>query len=427
MRVLAAWGQFVGWALVMVVLAVLGWFDWAFGWGWAVLGLWGGVLLGSRWRCLRVGGGVSLVREVDGVQVVGRSFEVGLVVRNEGGRRVQVAIFEHLEAGLVAKGLPLVVNLQAGEVRRLGYEVCGQQRGRWAILGAQVRYGWRWGLWVREVFLEEVQVVRVFSRLTGSAARALSRARAQQLAVGNRLRARGGEFRQLREFEWGDGLHALDYRASLRLGRWLAREFEQEEQQRVVWVVDGSQAMLARYGEVGVLDEVLAMVAELARLGLSSGDAVGLYGFAAGLQVAVGASDGMGQYERILAGVLDIGADEVRDYQEIGQVLRQEGQQALVVVVTMLALADVERLEQEVRRLAVRHRVVVVNVCPPFFQALEAVSDVADALRCGARDAYVNAFALWEARLRDVGVRFVSVQASEVGSALVGCYWGGGY
>ncbi len=119
----------------MVVLAVLGWFDWALGWGWAVLGLWAVVLWGTRVRCLRAGGRVSLVREVDGVQVVGRSFEVGLVVRNEGGRRVQVAIFEHLEAGLVAKGLPLVVNLQAGEVRRLEYEVCGQQRGRWAILG----------------------------------------------------------------------------------------------------------------------------------------------------------------------------------------------------------------------------------------------------------------------------------------------------
>lgn len=58
-----------------------------------------------------------------------------------------------------------------------------------------------------------------------------------------KLPGKGLDFRDLREYQFGDDLRHLDWRASARTGKWLTRQFQQEHGFNLTLVVDTSASM----------------------------------------------------------------------------------------------------------------------------------------------------------------------------------------
>ena len=151
---------------------------------------------------------------------------------------------------------------------------------------ADVRVRSRWGLCellerlgtteVRRVYPDFAQVAR-YAWLAGDR-------RLQEIGIKTyQQRGEGTDFKQLSEYRVGDSVRHIDWRATLRLGKPIVREFQDERDQCVLLLVDCGRRMRAddRQGAIGTthFDQVLNAVMLLTYVALKQGDAVGAMTF----------------------------------------------------------------------------------------------------------------------------------------------------
>ena len=92
----------------------------------------------------------------------------------------------------------------------------------------------------------------------------------------NRRRGEGIEFHQLRDYREGDMLRSIDWKATARMGRLIAREYQDERDQQIVFMLDAGRRMLAKDGTLSHFDHVLNAMLLLSYVALRQGDAAGV-------------------------------------------------------------------------------------------------------------------------------------------------------
>lgn len=87
----------------------------------------------------------------------------------------------------------------------------------------------------------------------------------------------GMEFSQYRSYQSGDDLRLLDWKMLARSGRYYIKQSEIETNISVKFILDSSKSMLHKEDGLTKMDYVRVLVASLAYLAQSQGDAVGLF------------------------------------------------------------------------------------------------------------------------------------------------------
>lgn len=87
----------------------------------------------------------------------------------------------------------------------------------------------------------------------------------------------GMEFSQYRGYEPGDDLRLLDWKMLGRSGRYYIKQSEVETNIAVKFILDSSKSMLHEENGLSKMDYVRVLVASLAHLSQTQGDAVGLF------------------------------------------------------------------------------------------------------------------------------------------------------
>lgn len=87
----------------------------------------------------------------------------------------------------------------------------------------------------------------------------------------------GMEFSQYRSYQSGDDLRLLDWKMLARSGRYYIKQSEIETNISVKFILDSSKSMLHEEDGLTKMDYVRVLVASLAYLAQSQGDAVGLF------------------------------------------------------------------------------------------------------------------------------------------------------
>lgn len=87
----------------------------------------------------------------------------------------------------------------------------------------------------------------------------------------------GMEFSQYRGYEPGDDMRLLDWKMLARSGRYYIKQSEVETNIAVKFILDSSRSMLHEENGLTKMDHVRVLVASLAYLAKSQGDAVGLF------------------------------------------------------------------------------------------------------------------------------------------------------
>lgn len=87
----------------------------------------------------------------------------------------------------------------------------------------------------------------------------------------------GMEFSQYRSYQSGDDLRLLDWKMLARSGRYYIKQSEIETNISVKFILDSSKSMLHKESDLTKMDYVRVLVASLAYLAQSQGDAVGLF------------------------------------------------------------------------------------------------------------------------------------------------------
>ncbi|MED7667131.1 DUF58 domain-containing protein [Pseudomonas moraviensis subsp. stanleyae] len=367
-------------------------------------------------------------RQMPGSLALGRWAEVQLDITHDYAAPLTIDLFDHVPDGLAFEHLPMPVELQPGHVSQITYRLRPGQRGHFGFEHCEVNLPSPLGLWAGKCLLKVVDQTRVypdFARLYGGQLRAVDNWLSQLGVRQRQRRGQGQEFHQLREFREGDSLRQIDWKATARQRTPIAREYEDERDQQIIFLLDCGRQMRSQDGELSHFDHALNACLLLAYVALRQGDAVGLSTFADDQPRHVVPVKGSGQLNVLLNTVYDLDSTQhPADYQAaVNQLLTRQKRRALVVLVTNLRDDD-DQLLGAVKRLSAQHRVLVASLREQALDTLRqtTVQTMPEALAyCGTID-FLNARSQLHERLTAHGVAVMDVRPAELGAELVTQY-----
>ncbi|WP_433860787.1 DUF58 domain-containing protein [Pseudomonas thivervalensis] len=370
-------------------------------------------------------------RQMPGSLALGRWGDVRLDISHDFAQPLHVQLFDHVPDGLDFENLPLSVELQPGQRSQVGYRLRPLKRGHFTFARCETNLPSPLGLWTDKRLLEAVDHTRVypdFARLYDGQLLAVDNWLSQLGIRQRQRRGQGQEFHQLREFREGDSLRQIDWKATARHRTPIAREYEDERDQQIIFMLDCGRRMRSQDGELAHFDHALNACLLLSYTALRQGDAVGLSTFASEQSRYLAPVKGTGQLNVLLNTVYDLDSSQhPADYQAaVTQLLARQKRRALVVLVTNLRDDDDEELLTAVKRLGQQHRVLVASLREEALDRLRQtpVQTLPEALAyCGTVD-YLTARATLHERLGAHGMAVLQARPGELGAELVTLYLG---
>ncbi|MDQ5847776.1 MAG: DUF58 domain-containing protein [Pseudomonadota bacterium] len=370
----------------------------------------------------------EVARRVPGSLALGVPVEVALHLRNPARSKLRCEVYDHHPASLEAEGLPRAVALGAAQWTELRYQVRPVARGESRFGKAEIRIHSPLGLWQITRYAGEETPIRVYPNF-----RAL--ARYTLLATDNRLsqigvlqvrrRGEGMEFHQLREYRQGDSQRAIDWKATARTQRLIAREYEEEKDQRVLLVIDCGRRMASKDGELSHFDHTLNAALLLAHVALRQGDAVGMLTIG-GISRYSEPRKSAAAVHAILNRAYDLEPTlAVPDYQQAARdVMHHLRRRALVILLTNLRDEDDATLLSGLALLRTRHLVVLASLREAILtRALSARVDSFDrAVTHAAAAEYLGERERVFRRIGATGVITLDVEPEQLPISLVNRY-----
>jgi uncharacterized protein (DUF58 family) len=335
----------------------------------AALAAWDAVATRRAWQK----SSPRLIRQLPAAFAIGVNRAVGIAIELEGPHVWHCELHDHADPSLATEGLPTRLRVSGGQRTGTSYKVVPTRRGEVTFAPADLRVRSRWGLCDllerlgaterRRVYPDFAQVAR-YAWLAGDR-------RLQEIGVKTyQQRGQGTDFKQLSEYRVGDSVRHIDWRATLRLGKPIVREFQDERDQCVMLLVDCGRRMRAddRSGAAGTthFDQVLNAVMLLTYVALKDGDAVGAltFGTPPGEERSFPPRKGAHALNALMGQLYSVQPSLTHsDYVAAAEdVLRRQRKRALVVVITNFRDEDNAELSQALRLLRSRHLVLLASL-----------------------------------------------------------------
>lgn len=287
-------------------------------------------------------------------------------VTNLGNTSVHVEAHDGHPAHCVVDNQPVQFFLGAQSASTFKYRLQSNERGLQQFDGVQCRVRTVLGFVRRKITVAEFTEVKVFpnfqaNRLFGLL---LNRNSLTDMGIVRRQQqGEGSDFRQLREFRDGDSLRQIDWKATSRVRKLISREFQQERDQQIVFLLDCSMRMRHQGDESSHMDSALNALVLLANVALRQGDATGLMTFG-GIDRWIAPAKGPKAANRLVNGVYDIEAThEMPDYDAAVETLqKQVKRRALIILVTNLRNEDGKGAISALQRLSKKHVVLIADL-----------------------------------------------------------------
>lgn len=346
------------------------------------------------------------------------------------GRALRGWISDGHPPEFAATGLPLPFTVAPGRWMQTEYRLHLTARGRYRFSGSTLRLISPLGLWLWQTTVPgdtEVHVYPDFAKVVQYTLLATDHRLSQLGVLRRRRRGEGLEFHQLREYRREDTLRQVDWKASARLGRMISREYQDERDQQIIFLLDCSQRMRARDGELSHFDHTLNALLLLAYVALRQGDAVGLCTFGHEAPRLLKPKKGATTVNTLLNTVFDLEPSaQVPDYLRAAEILsHQLDKRALVVLASNLRDEDDSTLLPALHHLRRRHTVTLASLREPVLETLRdaPVGDFEGALTRAATLDYLEARRRQAAALRHAGVQLLDVTPAQLPLALINHYW----
>ncbi len=368
-------------------------------------------------------------RQMPGSLALGRWGEVRLTLEHDYPQPMTVQVFDHVPDGLTVENMPQSIALRPGERSELGYRLRPLRRGHFSFTRCEIHLPSPLGLWSARRFVEVSDVTRVypdFARLYGAQLLGVDNWLSQLGVRQRQRRGLGLEFHQLREFREGDSLRQIDWKATARQRTPIAREYQDERDQQIVFMLDCGRRMRSQDDELSHFDHALNACLLLSYVALRQGDAVGLCTFAGDQPRYLAPVKGSSQLNLLLNAVYDLDTTRrTADYQAAAsQLLARQKRRALVIVITNLRDEEDEALLTAVKRISRQHRVLLASLREEVLDQLRQapVQTLPEALAYSGTVDYLNTRDELHDRLSAHGLSILDTLPSDLGAALVTRY-----
>jgi uncharacterized protein (DUF58 family) len=370
----------------------------------------------------------TIERRVSHSIALGQAAEVALRAHNAGSRRLELQVFDEHPADMTVEGLPARLTVPARGWAEIRYTARPLERGvrQFGEIDVLIRSPLR--IWLRRCRAGTPASVRVYPNFAAVAKYTLLATdhRLSQLGIRHkRRRGEGLEFHQLREYRRGDVLRQIDWKATSRYRKLVSREYQDERDQQVFFLIDCGRRMAAREEGLSHFDMCLNAVLLLAYVALRQGDAVGVMSFS-GTERFLPPQKGMDVLRALLEFLFDLQPSlQVPDYLAAASAAAQRlRKRSLIVLVTNLRDEDGEEIGTAQRLLRQRHLVLLANLRETALRALaeREVVDFDDAIAVAAAHRYLSAREQAHNALHAQGAYSLDVEPQALSVQLVNSY-----
>lgn len=319
---------------------------------------------------------LQLRRKLPAALALGVPREIGLTLHNPGPVHWRLRLHDHPDGRLGHRGLPLQLSVPPLADVQARYTLLPAQRGSMVFAPAELLLATPWRLFeLRRHAGPPAELLRVYPNFAQVARYAwlAGDRRLTEIGIKNvAQRGAGTDFKELADYRRGDDVRHIDWRATLRHRRPIVRQFQDERDQCVVFLLDCGRRMRAAEDDSadgGHFDHALNALMLLAYVALSSGDAVGVmtYGSAPEHARHIAPRKGRATLHSLMAALHDVQPQAADAYQAdleaaAAGLMRQQHQRALVVVLTNFRDEDAEQTAPALALLRTRHLVLLASL-----------------------------------------------------------------
>ncbi len=287
-----------------------------------------------------------------------------------------------------------------------------------------------WGMAWRSFRISLPWQVTVFPTLVGSSLRAFPTQSQRRREAGLRAARRLGEgraFESLREWVPGDDTRTIDWKATARRGKPMARQYEDERRQQVIIVIDAGRMLTAEHEGRARLEFVVEAALQLTHAAVDHDDNVGVMVFADTVQRYVAPARGRRALRSVLDALATVQGTLVEpDYPAAFAYLAERNRKrALTVVFTdVIDRTASEALVAQLGSLRPRHLPLAVAMRDPALDRLATArpATVQDAFERAAAEELLQSRESAVAEMLGRGVLVLDVPPAGAAEAVVAQY-----
>jgi uncharacterized protein (DUF58 family) len=374
---------------------------------------------------------LSYEREAPAGFSVGRPLPIRYRWTSTHPRRTRLRVREQLPAPLTDGPAPeRVLDLAANGTAIEVVEVRPRRRGKGEGGAMWVRAEGPLGLAQVGGRLDRPFTTTVFPDLTEAALSALPTRQSRRREAGLRNVRRLGEgrvFETLREWVIGDDTRSIDWKATARRGKVMARQYEDERRQQVLIMLDAGRMLTAEIDGRARLESAIDAALQLAYSAAEHDDDVGLLVFADTIQHFLAPRRGRRALRAVVEALATVEGKLVEpDYPAAFAFLAARNRKrALMVLLTdVIDRTASDALMSQVGTLRPRHLPVAVTLRDPALEraATAHASSAADAFERAAAEELLTARGEALGQMRARGVLVVDVQPAQAAKSVVEQY-----
>ncbi|MBP7263119.1 MAG: DUF58 domain-containing protein [Spirochaetia bacterium] len=422
----------MGAALLWAALGLLAFlFPWAVPW-WAGFGSLTALVALADALVLRAGTArIYATRSVPEALPLGEpaSVVLSLGLESAGWAPARVEAFDLVPDCFEWTGLPLSVPgraLSRDEPVTLSYSIQTLTRGSWTFPGVDLRSRTVLGFWKLRTRLPLASSGRTFPNFRALARLADAELRGVTDAVGlhsRRKRGLGTEFLDLRDYRPGDPVRSIDWKATSRRRKPIVREYQEERDQEIVFLVDSGYRLHRADGDMLLFDRALDALLYLAYVAAKRDDSIAVMSFGND-ERWLPPRRGHGSMPALLNTIYDLqsgpGASSPADALE--KLVRRLRKRSLIILLSNLQEEDGQALSWILPTVTERHLLLVVNIREEELAAASSRSGDATPLVRAAAFSYSQRRKALAARWERLGILTLETTASKLSPDLVNSY-----
>jgi uncharacterized protein (DUF58 family) len=305
-----------------------------------------------------------------------RQQHVLVSVENRLEREMEIKLSDGIPSNFKVSDFPLHQIVKVGESALFNYNVIPARRGAAEFEPAFIQISSKHGFWEFCLRLGKIETARVYPDFSAIINSAMLGVEKNLRFIGAHVaKKKGGglEFNQLREFRSGDTLKQIDWKTTARLESPISKEFQEERDQNIIFLLDCSRRMRAVENELSYFDYALNALLTSSYIALDKGDAVGVMTFS-GHQSWLSPVKGKSSVNRILNHLYDLETStQSSDYIHAAEsLIKQHNKRSLIVMMTNLRAEDQQDLYDAVKLLSKKHLVMVVTLKESLLETIDA-------------------------------------------------------
>lgn len=300
-------------------------------------------------------------REMGHVATRGEKHPITVSIDNRSRRVFTGFVCDDRPVGLQDDEFQFPLRIPAQSRGSVHYSIVPRHRGAFQFEHVYLQTESRWRLWRRFIRLNCVDSLRVYPALKQISRYAMYARLNKMSLLGVRRQRRIGtdnEFERLRDYSPDDQFRAIDWRATGRRLKLTVRDFQSNQSQRVVFMLDCGRMMVNQSGGQSLLDAAFDAALTLSFVTLAQNDQAGLLCFADNVLRWIPPASGRRQLNRMVHAVHDVHPRfvESRFDEAFSHLHRNCRKRTLVVLITnVIDDNNAARIKAHVSNLVGRH------------------------------------------------------------------------